>query len=158
MDNSALNIQNHVALSDDMQLGLKPSAPRSRAYRVNIAPNNKQVFSSTDVIYIDIPTSRPNTWYDPSQSYLKFSVQVAAAGAVAQNAVDAIYVDNSAYSFISRLDVYHGSNLLETISQYGPLCNTILDSTLTQSDKAGLSSMMGINPLFTSASLSPGGA
>ena len=147
--NSALNIQNHVALTSDMNLGLKPSAPRSRAYRVNIAPNNKQVFGSTDVIYIDIPTSRPNTWYDPSQSYLKFSVQCAATGAVAQGAVDGIYVDNSAYSFISRLDVYHGSNLLETISQYGALCNTILDSTLTQADKSGLSSMMGINPLST---------
>ena len=147
MDNSALNIQNHVALTSDMMLGLKPSAPRSRAYRVNIPPNNKQVFSSTDVIYIDIPTSRPNTWYDPSQSYLKFSVQCSATAAVAVGVVDGIYCDNSAYSFFSRLDVYHGSNLLETMSQYGPLCNTILDATLTQSDKAGLSGMMGTNCL-----------
>ena len=158
MNSSDLNIQNHVALTSDMNLGLKPSAPRSRAYRVNIAPNNKQVFGSTDVIYIDIPTSRPNTWYDPSQSYLKFSVQCAATAAVAQGVVDAIYVDNSAYSFLSRLDVYHGSNLLETISQYGALCNTILDSTLTQSDKVGLSSMMGMNPLQTITCVTPAAA
>ena len=99
MDNSALNIQNHVALSSDMNLGQNPSAPRSRAYRVNIAPNNKQVFGSTDVIYIDVPISIPNTWYDSSQSYLKFSVQWSTAANVAFGVVDGIYADNSAYSF-----------------------------------------------------------
>ena len=147
-DNSGLNIGVAQALTGDMMLGLKPSAPRSRAYRVSIAPNNKQIFGPTDTIYIDIPTSRPNTWYDPSQSYLKFSVQCASTAACStlygQN-LDGIYVDNSAYSFFSRLDCYNGSNLLETISQYGSLCNTILDATLTESDKAGLSCMLGTN-------------
>ena len=146
-DNSGLNIGVSQALTGDMMLGLKPSAPRSRAYRVSVAPNNKQIFGSTDTIYIDIPTSRPNTWYDPSQSYLKFSVQCSATAACA--VIDGIYVDNTAYSFFSRLDVYNGSNLLETISQYGALCNTILDATLTESDKAGLSCMIGSNPLTT---------
>ena len=149
-DNSGLNIGVAQALTGDMMLGLKPSAPRSRAYRVSIAPNNKQIFGPTDTIYIDIPTSRPNTWYDPSQSYLKFSVQCASTAACATtgggNAYDGIYVDNSAYSFFSRFDCYNGSNLLETISAYGALCNTILDATLTTSDKAGLSCMIGTNP------------
>ena len=146
-DHSLGNIGAHQALTGDMMLGLKPSAPRSRAYRVSIAPNNKQVFGPTDCIYIDIPTSRPNTWYDPAQSYLKFSVQCSATAAC--NAIDGIYVDNTAYSFFSRLDIYNGSNLLETIGQYGALCNTILDATLTESDKAGLSCMIGSNPLTT---------
>ena len=137
-DSSSLgNIGAHQALTGDMMLGLKPSAPRSRSYRVSTAPNNKQIFGPTDCIHVDIPTSRPNTWYHPAQSYLKFSVQCAST--VASYGIDGAYVDNSAYSFISRLDVYNGSNLLETISQYGALCNTILDVTLTESDKAGLS-------------------
>ena len=147
-DSSSLgNIAAHQALTGDMMLGLKPSAPRSRAYRVSIAPNNKQVFGPTDCIYIDIPTSRPNTWYDPAQSFLKFSVQTCATAAC--NATDGVYVDNTAYSYFSRLDIYNGSNLLETIGQYGALCNTILDATLTESDKAGLSCMIGSNPLIT---------
>jgi len=145
--NSLGNLAAHQALTGDMMLGLKPSAPRSRAYRVSIAPNNKQVFGPTDCIYIDIPTSRPNTWYDPAQSYLKFSVQCTSTAAC--NVIDGIYVDNTAYSFFSRLDIYNGSNLLETIGQYGALCNTILDATLTESDKAGLSCMIGCNPLIS---------
>ena len=154
-DSSSLgNIGAHQALTGDMMLGLKPSAPRSRAYRVSIAPNNKQIFGPTDCIYIDIPTSRPNTWYDPAQSYLKFSVQCSATAAC--NVTDGVYVDNSAYSFISRLDVYNGSNLLETISQYGALCNTILDMTLTESDKAGLSNVIGTNPLNYSMTVASG--
>ena len=153
-DSSSLgNIGAHQALTGDMMLGLKPSAPRSRSYRVSIAPNNKQIFGPTDCIYIDIPTSRPNTWYDPAQSYLKFSVQCASTAA--SYGIDGAYVDNSAYSFISRLDVYNGSNLLETISQYGALCNTILDVTLTESDKAGLSCMIGSNPLTYNITTSP---
>ena len=72
--------------------------------------------------------------------------------------IDGAYVDNSAYSFISRLDVYNGSNLLETISQYGALCNTILDVTLTESDKAGLSCMIGCNPTVNSIFTSPAAA
>ena len=146
-DHSLGNLAAHQALTGDMMLGLKPSAPRSRAYRVSVPPNNKQVFGPTDCIYIDIPTSRPNTWYDPAQSYLKFSVQCSATAAC--NAIDGIYVDNTAYSFFSRLDIYNGSNLLETIAQYGGLCNTIIDTTLTESDKAGLSSMIGCNALNT---------
>ena len=149
-DSSSLgNLAAHQALTGDMMLGLKPSAPKSRSYRVSITPNNKQVFGGTDCIYIDIPTSRPNTWYDPAQSYLKFSVQCKTTGAVNGTTIDSMYVDNTAYSFFSRLDVYNGSNLLETIGQYGGLCNTIIDATLTESDKAGLSSMIGCNSLNT---------
>jgi len=145
----------HVSLTSDMMLGLKPSAPSSRAYRVNIAPNNKQLFTPSDMITIDIPTSRPNTWYDPSQSYLKFSVQLQSANATAITnlGADGIFVDNTAYSFFQRLDVYNGSNQLETITQYGGLANTLLDISLTQSDKASLSSLFGCNPYTVSSGL-----
>ena len=86
-----------------MMLGLKPSAPKSRQYRQNISPNNKQIFTANDTIDIDIPTGRHNTWYDPSQSYLKFSVQCTTTTAVNTTTnVDGVFVDNSAYSFISR--------------------------------------------------------
>ena len=69
------NIGAHQALTGDRMSGLKPSALRSRSYRVSIAPNNKQTFGPSDCILIDIPTFRPYIWYNPAQSYLKFSVQ-----------------------------------------------------------------------------------
>jgi hypothetical protein len=61
-----------------------------------------------------------------------------------------IYIENTAYSFIQRQDIYHSSNLLETINEYGQLANFLIDTSLTQSDKAGLSCLIGSNDKFYS--------
>ena len=149
-DPSAINLPVSQALTSDMLLGLKPSAPKSRAYRLNVAPLNKSVFTGSDQMIFETPCGRKGTWLDQSQSYLKFSVQVGAnavcAANVSANGVySGIYVDNSAYSFLQRIDIYHSSNLLETQNEYGQLANFSMDTSLTQSDKAGLSSMLGTN-------------
>jgi hypothetical protein len=144
-DPSAMNIPVHQALTSDMLLGLKPSAPKSRSYRRSIAPINKSVFNPGDQIIFEFPTGRKGTWLDQSQSYLKFSVQFAATAAVAVGG-SGIYLDNSAYSFIQRMDIYNSSNLLETINEYGQLTNFLMDTSLTISDKAGLSTLIGTNP------------
>jgi hypothetical protein len=146
-DPSAIQIPVGQALTSDMLLGLKPSAPKSRSYRLNVAPLNKAVFAPGDQIIIELPTGRKGTWLDQSQSYLKFSVQVSSTAAANALAIGSgVYVENTAYSFIQRLDVYNSSNLLETINEYGQLCNFLVDTSLTQSDKAGLSGMIGCNP------------
>ena len=50
-----------------------------------------------------------------------------------------------AYSFLQRCDIYHGPNLLETQTEYGQLANFLMDTSLTQSDKASLSGLIGTN-------------
>eukprot|EP01041_Mallomonas_annulata_P015937 gene15937-33554_t len=122
-DPSAIQIPIGTALTSDMLLGLKPSAPKSRSYRINIAPLNKSVFSPSDQIIIELPTGRKGTWLDQSQSYLKFSVQFASTAATVAAP--------------------------ETQNEYGQLCNFLLDTSLAQSDKAGLSGMIGSNPYNT---------
>jgi len=151
-DPTAIQIPVQTSLTSDMLLGLKPSAPKSRSYRINVAPMNKSVFAPADQIIIELPSGRRNTWLDQSQSYLKFSVQCSSTTAVTSvgAGVRGVYIDNTAYSFIQRLDVYNSSNLLETINEYGQLCNFMIDTSLTQSDKAGLSTLIGSNPLNTS--------
>ena len=144
-DPSAINIPVNTALTSDLLYGLKPAAPKSRSYRLNIAPLNKSVFQPLDSIVWEIPTGRAGTYLDNSQTFLKFSVQCSSTSAVAQGNTG-IYVDNSAYSFIQRVDTYHSSNLLESINEYGQLANFIIDTSLTKSDKEGLSSMIGTNP------------
>jgi len=111
---------------------------------ISIAPINKSVFNPNDQIIFELPTSRKGTWLDQSQSYLKFSVQFASTTACGQGG-SGIYLDNSAYSFLNRLDIFHGSNACEQISEYGQLCNFLMDTSLTQSDKAGLSTLIGTN-------------
>lgn len=143
-DPSAIQIPISTAVSSDLLLGLKPSAPKSRSYRISVAPMNKSTFTGGDQIIIELPTGRKNTWLDQSQSYFKFSV---ACSTTAQSLTggSGVYLDNSAYSFLQRLDVYNASNLLESINNYGDLCNMLIDTNLTQSDKAGLSGIIGTN-------------
>jgi hypothetical protein len=147
-DPSALNIPINQALTSDMLLGLKPSAPKSRSYRISIAPVNKSTFYGGDQMIFELPTSRKGTWFDQSQSYLKFTVKFKTNAACASGA-NGIYLDNTAYSFFQRLDVLHGSNTLESIAEYGQLCNFLIDTSLTQSDKAGLSPLIGCNGVNT---------
>ena len=56
MSSDNLAFGNSEALTSDCMLALKPSAPKSRAFRVNLSPSNKSVFTPLDTIYIDIPT------------------------------------------------------------------------------------------------------
>ena len=73
-DPSAIQLPIGQALTSDMLLGLKPSAPKSRSYKINIAPMNKGTFGPTEQIIIELPSSRKGNWLDQSQSYLKFAV------------------------------------------------------------------------------------
>ena len=138
------------ALTSDMQLGLKTTAPKSRSYNVSISPSNKSVFIPNDQIIFDIPTGRHGTWLDQSQTYLKLSVQFASTAAVQASQTGSITLDNSAYSFIRSFYCYQGSNQLEFIDQYGSLANYLIDHQLSQADKAGLSASIGTNPYSNS--------
>ena len=149
-DSSTLNLPLGIALTSDMQLGLKPSAPKSRSYRISLPPINKSVFAPGDMMIFEIPTNRRGTWLDQSQSYIKFSVQCASTAACATGG-SGIYLDNSAYSFIQKSDVYNSSQLLETCNEYGQLANFLIDTSLTASDKAGLSPLIGTNYVNSTA-------
>jgi hypothetical protein len=143
-DPSAINIPVNTALTSDLLYGLKASAPKSRTFRLNISPLNKNIFQNLDQIIFELPTGRPGNYLDNTETYIKFSVQVQSTAA-ANVGGSGIYLDNSAYSFIQRVDTYQSSNLLESINEYGQLANFIIDTSLTKSDKEGLSSMIGTN-------------
>ena len=145
-DTTGLQVPLNKSLTSDMMLGLKPAAPKSRSYRMSLPPLNKSVFTATDQIIFEIPTGRKGTWLDQSQSYLKFGVQCQSTGAGYTQGANGVYLDNTAYSFFLRQDIYHAGTLLETQNEVGQLANFLLDNTLSSSQKAGLSSMIGCNP------------
>lgn len=116
-----------MALPQDLRYELKPVSASARQYLQNIAPTSGSTFSPGNVIRINIPCGRPNTAYQPHQSYLKFSVNVAAQDAV---------IDHNAQSVIQRLTVYHGSNLLEDIQQYN-VAVAALHDMMTDGSEAG---------------------
>ena len=45
----------------------------------------------------------------------------------------------------NRLDIFHGSNLLETVQQYNVLYNFLTDFNMTASDRLGASSLFGMD-------------
>jgi hypothetical protein len=116
-----------MALPQDLRYELKPVSASARQYLQNIAPTSGSTFSPGNVIRINIPCGRPNTAFQPHQSYLKFSVNVAGNDAV---------IDHNAQSIIQRLTVYHGSNLLEDEQQYSVMVAALHDM-MTDGSEAG---------------------
>ena len=136
-DSSAL-IPNQVAVSNDALFNLKPSSVRARSYRASVPSSNKSSFVGGDVAIFYIPGGRKNTYLDPQQSYIRYTVALPST-----TATDSINVDNVGSSFINRLDIFHSSNLLETVQAYNVLYSYLVDFTFTQSAKQGLSSIYG---------------
>ena len=74
---------------------------------------------------LNIPCGRRGQFLNQRMSYLKFKLKntsVVVAGETAP-----IAPDYAAASIISRLELYHGSNLLEQVHEYGMLYNLWLD-------------------------------
>ena len=133
-------IPNNLAVTSDLDFRLKPSAPRSRSYRASILPTNKNTFNPTDTAIMYIPGGRRNTYLDCSQSYIRMTLKNTDA-----TALSGFTLDHNANCVINRLDVFHGSNLLETIQTYNILSAYIIDMQLSQSQKLALSNVYGFN-------------
>ena len=137
-DASPLNLPNTSGVPSDCLYNLKPSSVRARSYRGSLPTTNKSTFNPSDTAVIYVPGGRRNCYADCNQSYLRFTVQ--NNDTVAGNY---FFFDNLASSIINRLDVYHASNMLETIQQYNVLMSYIVDAQLNQSEKYGLSNIYG---------------
>ena len=129
-------LQNRVSVTSDLQFNLKPSSGRGRAYRASILPTNASTFpcGSTTILYV--PCGRRGTFLDPQQSYLKFTV-------LNNDAANTLLFDNGGWSPINRIDIFHGSNLLESIQQANVLYSFLYDFETTSSHRAGLSCLSG---------------
>ena len=117
-------IQNNLAVTSDLDYRLKPSAPRSRSYRASILPSNKNSFNPLDTAICYIPGGRRNTYLDCTQSYIRMTLKNTDPTGVFR-------LDGNANCIINRLDVFHGSNLLETIQTYNILSSYIFDMQLS---------------------------
>lgn len=109
----------NVVFSDALRYAQKPRAAEGEIKRATVPSYNKSTFNPQDIIQFQIPTRRPNQVLSGRQSYLKFTINNPDEGAMA--------ADYTADSFIEALELYHGSNLLEQVRQYGTLSCLIRD-------------------------------
>jgi hypothetical protein len=130
MADSTRLLESTIGVSSDCLFNLKSTCAPSRTLRTNLPSINGYTFQpSTSSIFM-IPGGRRATFLDGNNNvYLKFTVcngDTTAAG-------NLMNIDNSAYSFINRIDVGQSSNSqLETIQQAN-----VLNCKLTSNMKQG---------------------
>lgn len=139
-DASSLAPQNPLGITNDLLYNLKPTCVRARSYRASVPAMNQQTFVGGNVIIAQIPCGRRNSYLDPTMSYMRFTVYNPDT-----TTTNYITMDNCVASFFDRLDIFHASNLCETIQSYGPLYSYLVDFQMTPSAKQGLSTMYGFN-------------
>lgn len=147
MTDSASLVPNDMGIPTDLEYKLKASSVRCRSYRASIPSSNKSVFSPSDTIICYISGGRRNSYLDCANTYLRYTLKNNDTTATPLN----INLDNNGASVINRLDVFHGSNNLESVQNYNMLMTHFLDFNYTPAQKAGLSAMYGTDPAGTRA-------
>ena len=111
-------------LPKQLKYGSKVESAPAKSSRVNIAPSNGTgPYNLGDTIILQIPT-RNNLVLCPNESYLKFNLSPFTVGATASH-----YRWDScgAHGLIQRIRIFHGSNLLQDIDNYGLLTKMLFD-------------------------------
>ena len=135
MTDTTTFLPNQKAVSSDLLYSLKASSVPARSYRGSIPTTNAQTFAPGSVAVSYIPGGRRNTFLDTTQSYIRFTVQ--------NNGANVFNADHSGAGYINRLDVFHGSNALESVQSYNVLFNAITDIQTNTSQKLGLQNSFG---------------
>lgn len=125
-------------LPKTLKYGSKVESAMAKSSRVNIAPQNgTSTYRLGDTIILNIPT-RNNLVLATSESYLKFNVLITSG--VAANAFR--WDTCGAHGLIQRIRVFHGSNLLQDIDNYGMLAKLLFDLQLPTDNCLGKQSML----------------
>jgi hypothetical protein len=116
-----------MSIPRNLQFQSKVESAPARRYRTNISPQNgsgtsTSGYAASNTIIINIPT-RNNTALIPSESFLRFNLKATATTASISGAFDS----HGAHQVINRLRVFHGSNLLQDIADYGQLAKILYD-------------------------------
>ena len=110
-------------LPKNLKYGSKVESAPSRSYRTNIAPQNGTgTYNLGDTIIVNIPT-RSNLVLAPAESYLKFNVNVTSSANNSRFRWDSC----GAHGIFQRIRIFHGSNLLQDIDNYGLLAKMLFD-------------------------------
>jgi hypothetical protein len=112
-----------MSIPQNLRYQSKVESAPARRYLTQIQPQGGTGnYNPGDTITINIPT-RANTALIPSESYLKGNFNLIASGAATSSCLESC----GWHQFIQRVRVFHGSNLLEDIDNYGQLAKILYD-------------------------------
>jgi hypothetical protein len=120
-----------MSVTSSMQYSLRQPAAQGRsfAYQIKATNGTEHTGTRSQVVQLDIPCGRPGSFLDQSQTFIQFTVKAKHSGTV--------HVDSHASCFIHRLEIFHGSNLLESIDNYNVLYNMMLDAQVGGDQRNG---------------------
>lgn len=125
-------------LPKTLKYGSKVESAGAKSVRTNIQPQTGSVFNLGDTITFNIPT-RQNLVLVPSESYLRFDLSQLLVG----TASVALRLDScGAHGLIQRIRIWHGSNLLQDIDNYGMLAKMFYDLQVSSDQCYGKSNVM----------------
>jgi hypothetical protein len=81
----------------------------------------------------------------PESLYMRYKVSWTGQAAASTAVTGAAVKGTPVYSFFSRMETIIGSQTVESITQYGQMCNMVVNSRLNYSSKVGLAYPFGYN-------------
>jgi hypothetical protein len=98
----------------------KPNSAYAETVRMSVAPTSGPTASGGDKIIFSLPCGQRGSFLNTQDSYLQFTV-------TNRHASNDLYLDGCAASVIRQIDVYAGSVLISSITNYALLHNLFLD-------------------------------
>jgi hypothetical protein len=134
-DSSQL-IENNVAVTDSLLYTVKHSAVRCRQYRASIPSSNGVTFQPQTTAIFYVP-ARTHCFLSGQETCLKFAIKYVNTANLTP------YTDGYGSSVINRIDIFHGSNLLESIQNANVLYSLMFDAVLDPAQRIGLGALYG---------------
>jgi hypothetical protein len=129
------------ALPIELDFSLPASLPSAKNFEMRLQPVNAQSFTAGQVLQFDLPCGRRGQYMDPATTYLRYKMTYTHSGAAT---TDKSFLLGSSYSPFIKQEVYgNNSVLLESINEVGVLASMMLNVSLNDADKRGLSPSMG---------------
>lgn len=144
-DSSQL-IENNVAITDSLLYTVKPSSVRARQYKASVPASNGVTFTPQQTSIFYVP-ARTQCFLAGDESAIRFTIKNVNATNLTPR------TDGYGSSVIARIDCYHGSNLLESISQANVLYSLMFDAVLDPAQRVGLSALYGSSSDITTPRL-----
>ena len=137
-----------MSLPQNLNYNNSVEAAASRSFRTSIQPQTGTSFKKSELIQFMIPT-RNNLIMSPSESCFKGKVTFKN-GAAASNFIR--FDSCGAHGLINKIQIYHGSNLLETIENYNILAKMMFDLQVSTPQANGKQSILtGTSTEYASA-------
>lgn len=122
-----------AGISDGFVYAPKPAAAPAANLRVSLPPHNKDNFrDGNETVMFNIPCGKRGQYLNTRMSYMTFDLEVELKKppvGTTDTITPLLYLEGGAHGLIQHLELYHGTNLLEQIREYGNLYQLHLDKT-----------------------------